>query len=94
MKKIIPILILCLLLAGCEIDTTNIPNEPSKSKAYMAVEDEGYTDIVEGSSIWLGCSDDDSVFESKEITAKNSNGKQVTLKVCCGLIFKGCTVRH
>ncbi len=64
------------------------------NRAELAAEDEGYTEIVPTGAVFLGCGKEDSVFTSKHMTAKNENGKQVNLTVCCGFLFKGCTVRH
>lgn len=93
------LLVFGFLLAGCMV-TIDVPQSlpqtetGTKSKAYQAVEDEGYTNIREDGTAIFGCSEDDSILVSRNITATNSNGKDVNLAVCCGLIFKGCTIRH
>ncbi len=69
-------------------------SQPSNSKAVQAAIDEGYTDVQSQGVAFLGCGKDDSMITSEHVLAKNSNGKTLELTVCCGLIFKGCTVRH
>jgi hypothetical protein len=52
---------------------------------------QGYTDIkIEGYS-FTGCSKDDGV--RTEFTARSPIGTYVQGVVCCGLLFKNCTVR-
>jgi hypothetical protein len=56
------------------------------------LESAGYTDITfEGHSFFL-CGQDD-VYSTK-FTAVNPRGIQVSGAVCCGLLFKGCTIRY
>lgn len=51
----------------------------------------GYTDIVTTGWEPMSCSKDDT-FETG-FRAKNPTGQWVRGVVCCGLVFKGCTVR-
>lgn len=85
-----------MFLTSCnqQVDNNWVPD--TRSSAQKAVEDEGYQYIKSNWAIFFSCAKDDSAFTSEEVVAKNSNGKEVTLKVCCGwpLSFKGCTVRH
>jgi hypothetical protein len=61
-----------------------------------ALEEEGWKDvfITESGPVVLGlqgCGDDDSVYF--EATGKNPAGKDAHALVCCGVVFKACTVR-
>ncbi len=38
-----------------------------------------------------GCAEDDSV--AFDVSGTNATGSRVTAIVCCGLVWKGCTVR-
>jgi prepilin-type N-terminal cleavage/methylation domain-containing protein len=64
--------------------------------AVRAAESFGMTEVKITSrknvlACFRGCgSDDDVAFDLK---AKNAQGADVDLKVCCGAWFKGCTVR-
>jgi hypothetical protein len=40
---------------------------------------------------WFACAEDD--WSHTAFSAINSSGDQVTGTVCCGLIFKNCTIR-
>lgn len=69
----------------------------SPSRAKRAAEDSGFTDVVvlkqHGFSPGLyGCDEHDDV--AFEVSAKNPKGDQVSMTVCCGLVWKGCTIRH
>lgn len=58
--------------------------------ASRALHGSGFTDItLTGFS--FGCGKDDG--SSTGFEAKNPQGGRVKGVVCCGLIFKGCTVR-
>lgn len=69
---------------------------PWLSGAEQAVFDEWYEIVRNEWFLIFWCSEDDSALTSQKIIAKNSNWKEVPLKVCCGwpLSFKWCTVRH
>ena len=59
-----------------------------------ALEAQGFTDIIVHSgspaASLFGCGKDDAL--AYEATAKR-DGRPVRLTVCCGLVFKSCTVR-
>jgi hypothetical protein len=66
-------------------------------KALGAVAAEGYTSatITEKHELlpgWNGCDEKDTA--GFDVTATNVNGQRVNLIVCCGLVLKGCTIRH
>lgn len=69
---------------------------PGPDKAEATLRAHGFTKIAItdthrfGASFY-GCSDKDAV--AHEATATNPAGQRVTLTVCCGYPFKGCTVR-
>ena len=67
---------------GCEGDVDH---------ARGVVESSGYTNVIVGGPSRWSCSDSDTV--SNTFTAVSANGKKVSGIVCCGLIFKNCTVR-
>lgn len=75
-------IIICLLFLGA---CTN-PNS-----ARSTLEKNGFTKIQTHGYAWFACSEDD--FSHTKFTAQNVNGIQVEGVVCCGLIFKACTVR-
>lgn len=52
---------------------------------------QGYSNIVTGGHAWFACSEDDEV--RTKFVADNPKGVRVSGVVCCGLIFKNCTVR-
>jgi len=56
-----------------------------------AVEAMGMTDVQIIGYSPFSCSNDD--FSSTEFSAVNSQGQHVNGVVCCGLLFKNCTVR-
>lgn len=69
---------------------------PGPEKAVETLRVNGFTDIRVTDTDrmfvgWSGCSDKDGV--AHHATATNPRGDRVTLTVCCGLWFKGCTVR-
>ena len=51
----------------------------------------GFTEIVVTGWAPMACGKDDTW--STGFTAKNPNGRHVSGVVCCGLIFKSCTIR-
>jgi len=77
------LIILCLLLtSGCV----------SEKHTVRTLEKASYTDIEITGLKLLSCSDDD--FFMTGFKAKNPNGKIIEGVVCCGLIFKSCTIRY
>lgn len=67
------------------------------SKAVSTMESAGYTDVrviaQHGvAAEWAGCSKGDAV--GFDVSAKNPAGVRTTALVCCGLVMKGCTIRH
>jgi len=80
MGKVILILA-ALALSGCD--------EP----AAEALKAQGYTSVRIGGPVILSCGRDDSISTSRRFTARRSDGVKVSGVVCCGLVFKGCTVR-
>lgn len=62
------------------------------SRAIVALEEEGYTDIkLERTYFFTGCGKDDSI--SYIAYATNAKGRRVELLVCMGY-WKGVTIRH
>lgn len=69
----------------------------SDNRARNALTDAGYSDVLitaqHGIAPGLyGCGHDDAV--AFEAVATNPAGRRVGAVVCCGLVLKGCTVRH
>lgn len=65
--------------------------------AVKAMQDAGFTDVAVTDShrilpTFFGCGRDDAA--GFEMRAKNSNGTTVHTVVCCGFIFKSCTIRY
>ncbi|MBP6945173.1 hypothetical protein KBD61_04455 [Patescibacteria group bacterium] len=90
MTKKIGLFTIASLMLGCgELVSTD--------RAVQAVRDDGFTNInvVEQHGVaptLYGCDKHDAV--AFEVTATNSQQRRVNLTVCCGLVFKGCTIRH
>ncbi len=82
--------IACLLVACQEPGGKTTPLEPRHAAAVSAL---GFTDARRTGDALFECSDSDSVLASATFIAKNAQGVTVTGAVCCGLMFKGCTVR-
>jgi hypothetical protein len=77
MKK----LAIALLLTACT----------DSSGATRALKSQGFTDITITGWSPLSCGKDDTT--STGFRAKNARGDTVEGVVCCGLVFKNCTVR-
>lgn len=82
MRKLI--IIAAFLLASCAQTSSDSPAAETLRKS-------GYTDIELTGWSPFKCDEKDTF--SSGFRAKNSNGSTVEGVVCCGLIFKGCTVR-
>lgn len=81
---------MCVAIVGCG-------ELVDKSSAVQAAENAGWSEVkvIEQHGIaptFYGCSKDDSV--AFEIRGKNPAGKSADATVCCGLVFKSCTVRY
>ena len=63
----------------------------NESGARQTLENHGFTNIV--TTGWSPFSCDEKDFSSTGFTATNPVGKRVSGVVCCGMIFKNCTVR-
>lgn len=70
-----------LLLTSCGNDSDTI----------RTLRSAGYTDIRSTGWEPFSCGQDDTW--STGFSAVNPVGKRVTGVVCCGLVFKGCTIR-
>ena len=79
--KAVLIVFACLFCVSC----TNA------GAALEALESQGMTDIQITGWAPLSCSQQD--FSSTGFKAVNPNGKAVKGVVCCGLVFKSCTIR-
>lgn len=77
--------LILILLVAVAIGCTN----PSQAREVLA--DEGYTDIEMTGYRFFGCSDDDEV---RDGFRARRDGRVVEGVVCCGLLFKDCTVRR
>lgn len=101
----VEIIVLCLLVAavlGAGIYAYSVPPEPSRTHqvaessqpyAYSVLENQGYTSIGLGGHPLLACGEQDSMFTSYNFTAINPAGLETEGAVCCGLLFKSCTIR-
>lgn len=86
-------LTLTLVLTSC---ADGAPVDPAETKAGAALKAAGYTDIeLTGHVDWIGnpCSMDDAWLSSYDFRARASGGALVHGHVCCGLVFRGCTIR-
>ena len=70
-----------ILVIGC----TNV------DKTVQTLKSSGYSDIQIKGYAWFACGKDDTY--ATNFSAKNPLGRTVSGVVCCGLVFKGCTVR-
>ncbi len=75
------LLIACLAVIGCA----------NEDASRAALRNHGFTEIEITGWSPFSCSRDDSW--STGFRAKNPVGKMVRGVVCCGLVFKSCTVR-
>jgi hypothetical protein len=78
------------LLAGCG-------EMVDKDLAVQTMEKAGFKDVRVTAQhginpTFYGCGKDDAV--AFNVSAQNPTGKQVTATVCCGLVFKNCTIRY
>lgn len=67
----------------------NCGSPPPMAKA--AVEAQGFSDVRVGEWEAFSCGQGDTL--SRRFTAKNPAGNRVSGIVCCGMFFKGCTIR-
>lgn len=81
MKKILLMWLAAILLCSC--------SDPTSSK--RALENAGYSNVKITGWSPLSCGRDDSF--STGFIATNPKGKRVKGVVCCGLLFKQCTIR-
>lgn len=94
MKNLFYLLIFTILLSGCEMNTENVSEDTNENNRIVGIlENLGYTDIELGGMPMFECSEDDSIFASSKFMAMNDD-IPVSGTVCCGLFFKGCTVRY
>lgn len=85
--------IMAMLFVSCAGCGEMVPVE----RAVATMEAAGYknvrvTDQHGVAPQWAGCSEGDAV--AFDVSATNPAGKQTTATVCCGLMLKGCTIRH
>lgn len=99
MKKTILLIIasLYLIIAWCEFlpPPTNYNNNytrntPSSNETRLI--NEGYTGVILKGSPLIWCSNDDSIFTSDKFEAYK-NWHKIEWIICCGLLFKWCTIR-
>lgn len=82
MKNLFILLALTFTLSGCLTDSDG---------AVEVLEAQGFTNIQTHGYAFFACSEDDT-FATK-FTATGPTGKPASGAVCCGLLFKNCTVR-
>lgn len=82
MTKLIAMCFAMCLMAGCM---------SSDSDATQTLRNSGYSNIKTTGLNPLSCSEDD--FTRTGFVATNPSGQRVAGTVCCGMIFKGCTIR-
>lgn len=81
MKAIILVIILAIMLSGCV----------SEKNTLKTLDSAGFGDIEVTNWKPFSCGEGD--WFKTGFKATNVNGKEVTGTVCCGLIFKDCTIR-
>jgi len=87
-----------MMQLGCAETTakTRAPAAEDSTAAEAAVVAAGYTKVKMGSHVSLllsPCSKEDSWFASYDFTAVAPNSRRVAGHACCGLVFRGCTIR-
>lgn len=92
-----PVLCMALVLAILLGSTTGCGEAVSVQRPTDAIEAAGFTEVrIVGkhgmAPTFYGCGEDDAVAFDAEAT--NPTGKRVKITACCGLVFKGCTLRH
>lgn len=80
MKKIVLVLAITFLVSCTD-----------EESAIKTLKNMGFKDIKTNGHSYFSCSEDD--FSSTSFAATNSLGNRVQGTVCCGLLFKACTVR-
>jgi hypothetical protein len=75
------LLFAALVLASCT----------DEERTVSVLRKQGFTEIRTTGYEFGACSEDDTYHTG--FTAKNPQGQQVSGVVCCGLVFKNCTVR-
>lgn len=91
MTRTTRLLIASILFLGCG-------EFVSQDRAVKAATDEGYTHVTVTGQHGIsphyvgGCDSSDSV--AFDVTATNNQQRRVSFTVCCGLVMKGCTIRH
>jgi len=93
MKKIIGFFALLALVSSL----SSCGYMVSEDDALAAAKRAGLKDVSMKSAhqlapTWNGCSDSDSA--GFKVTGVNGNGERVDAVVCCGALFKGCTIRY
>ncbi len=86
MKAAIYAALACCVLVLWALTRTN------ESGAARALESAGYTNVALTGYAWFACSGDD--WSQTGFHALGPTGVATTGTVCCGLIWKNCTVRH
>lgn len=82
MRNLFLALVCMVGLAGCT----------DEDAATSTLRGAGYTDIQFTGYGWFDCGGDD--FSATSFRAKGPTGVPVEGAVCCGLMFKNCTIRH
>lgn len=78
---------LTLLIGSLSMTDCSPPNYT------RVVESQGYTSVRIKDAAYMGCAKEDSVFTSVHFEALGVNHEPVSGVICCGFIFKSCTVR-
>lgn len=74
--------VVALLLAACPVP---------EDQVVETLEAQGFSDIERKESAPFSCSDKDGL--RSHFTATNQRGQRVEGVLCCGFVFKACTVR-
>ena len=88
--RLLSAILLSAMLLGCgELVDRDVAANAARS--------EGYTNVSVGSRngvvpAFSGCSKDDAV--AFDVEATNVREQRVHLTVCCGWLWKACTIRH
>ena len=80
---ILVLILICVILWVCTNTNKEEARQALQANSFRSIQLQGYK--------WFACAKDD--WSHTGFTAINVNGQIVEGVVCCGLLFKNCTIR-
>ena len=80
-----------LLALAAVLATTTLSGCTDEASARRTLNASGFKDVQITGYEWFSCGEDDASHTG--FIATNPNGARVSGVVCCGLVFKACTIR-